>query len=236
MFELYEEPGESPLGLALRPRLDAPGRRDHPDQSALGEYLDHVEAVLAPRLEAHRDRDGELALRLQVGVSEGEPLMGGGDLDSYLLPVVRRLGPSRFASAWAVEQHGSSNVCVEPARSLAPQQLTGWHFSAVGTAASSESTAWKQQIAAQIESLAPVSDATELQLCFRVGSETDWPALWRPAIAALGAILGVDDPDEPFNPRDDRVVRLGLHRNVDASLGDVVEIGVAWRPASLTRS
>lgn len=230
MFELYEEPSGDRVVLSRPPQPGSGERDDAPAQPALPDHLDHLEAALAPQLDAHGE--DELALALEVGLPPERPLTGAdGGLDDYLRPVVQRLGPQRLASAWATKRHGDSRVGVGPLQPVTPQQLTGWHFTTVAVAASSESHAWKEQIAAQLDSLAPVADAVALQLCFRVGPERSWAELWRPTIDALGAILGADDPDDPFSPRDDRVVRLGLHRNVDAGLGHAVEIGIAWRPA-----
>lgn len=230
-FRLFSEPVGHAVGLAVQPRLESWERTGHPAQLALGAYLDHVEAAVNPHLRELRQRD--LAVSLAVGLPSGAPLVGSGeDLDNYLYPVVRRLRPGRFASAWAVKHHGRSTICVQPA-AVAPDNTTrGWGFASARTTRSSQSRAWKEEIAAQLPATQPVDGPVELQLCFRVGPHRNWAALWKPAIDSLGAILGTDQPERQFNPRDDRVTRLALHRNIDPELGHAVEIGIWWRPAN----
>ena len=46
----------------------------------------------------------------------------------------------------------------------------------------------------------------------------NWASLWNPAIDSLGGIFGVDDPNWPFQTRDERSTRLGLHRTINEKL------------------
>jgi hypothetical protein len=71
----------------------------------------------------------------------------------------------------------------------------------------------------------------ELQLALAVASRRNWAWLWKPAIDSLGAILGIENPRKPFSTRDDRIVRLALHRTIDDTLGNRVRVGVWWRTA-----
>jgi hypothetical protein len=104
-FTPFSEPAGDAVVLTVRLGLESWERADHPEQRALREYLDHLAAAVGPHLQEHQRRD--LAVSLHVGLPSGAPLIGAGaDLDNFLYPVVRRLGPGRFASAWAVKEHG----------------------------------------------------------------------------------------------------------------------------------
>lgn len=112
--------------------------------------------------------------------------------------------------------------------------LTDWHFAAARATASASSTAWKQQINEQIAAQARPAPPgpLEMEIGFRVGPARNWAQLWKPAIDALDPILGRTIPERSFHPRDDRLVRLGLHRLVDDAVDWPVELGVWWRQFS----
>jgi len=57
----------------------------------------------------------------------------------------------------------------------------------------------------------------------------NWTTLWKPAIDALGPVLGVPNPALPFRPDDDRIVDLELQRHLDDTLGNDVVVRVWWR-------
>jgi hypothetical protein len=61
-----------------------------------------------------------------------------------------------------------------------------------------------------------------LQLAFVVGPKRNWPNLWKPTFDALDPLLGRTGPDRDWHPRDGRIVDLGLHVDVDPSLGNDV--------------
>jgi hypothetical protein len=63
-----------------------------------------------------------------------------------------------------------------------------------------------------------------------VSAGRNWSTLWKPAIDALGPLLGMPDPNHPFRPSDDRIVDLTLHRNVDDALGHDVVVTVWCSP------
>jgi hypothetical protein len=228
-FTLFSRPTGNAEPLDVQPRLESWEGRDHPTQAALQTYLDHIEETVDPHLLAV---EGDAAISLDVGLPHDTPLTGaGGDLDNFLYPVVRRLGPSRFATAWATKKHGRSSICVHSAVPASQDLGGGWRFAAVRTTKASESRAWKEQVAGQLPAAEPSVGAIELQLCFRVAPQRNWATLWKPAIDALGAILGVERPAHPFNPQDDRVTSLGLHRNVNKDLRHAIEMGIWWRSA-----
>ncbi len=172
-----------------------------------------------------------LSLELRVGLSASIPLIGrGNDLDNYLYPVVRRLKADRFDAAFAdKDRAGSSTICVGDAR-LADRPVSEPQLS-VRTTASSESREWKQQVydACRRAIPAPLPQGpVALDLRFTVASARNWSNLWKPAIDALGPMLGIPNPAKPFHPLDDRIVSLGLHRTVDDSVGWGVIVDAWW--------
>jgi hypothetical protein len=66
-----------------------------------------------------------------------------------------------------------------------------------------------------------------MQLSFTVGPRRNWLSLWKPAIDAQGRILGSTNPNRPWHPQDGRIVELGLHYQVDHTLGNDVLITIA---------
>jgi hypothetical protein len=61
-----------------------------------------------------------------------------------------------------------------------------------------------------------------------VSSSRNWSTLWKPAIDALGPVLGIQDPAKPFRPDDDRIVDLAMHCTIDDALVNDVEIEAWW--------
>lgn len=229
-FLRYAPPDCDGLVLDKNPLLESWDKKGHPSQVALQAYL----AALTPLVQSAIDaQPHSLALELVVGLPPRVLLTTGGrDLDNYLLPVVRALGPSRFLSVWGTKGRDNSTVRVGPARVLPPEDLSGWSFASAVTHSSVEKVAWKEAVRAQIAgqvSDAPGSGAIDMQICFRISGRRNWSTLWKPAIDALGPVLG--EGSRPFHPKDDRIVRLGLHRVVDSSVGWSVDLGVWWRAA-----
>jgi hypothetical protein len=68
-------------------------------------------------------------------------------------------------------------------------------------------------------------------LAWRCSARRNWSALWKPTGDAMGPVLGVANPDRPYHLNDDRIVDLELHRNIDDTLGNDVEVGMWWRTA-----
>ena len=232
-FAIYRPPEATPLALGMPPRLESWDAKAAPSQVALGHYLDHV-AELTREQMAELDA-AALSLELAVALPEGIDLVRGGyDLDNFLYPVVRRLGSHRFASARASKRRGNaSTLRVGPAVLAEPQGLDMWSFASAETTVSTATAAWKRQIAEQIAPAVGVAadGPLEVQMAFAVSARRNWAWLWKPAIDALGSIVGTADPARHFQTRDDRIVRLALHRTVDDMLRNRVRIGVWWRSA-----
>ena len=184
-------PVSQPLPLPVPPRLASWDRAGSPDQVRLTGYLDAAEVLLRPRLE---QLHGPLALRLDVGLPGSAALLDQRDLDNYLLPLAKRLsliGPGAVACVWGTKQHADcSLIRIERAVS-APAAPSSGHCYTVRTSASSQSTAFKEQIRAQLSGASPIPPGpVRMQLCFTVGPTRNWLNLWKPAIDALGQILG----------------------------------------------
>jgi len=232
-FAIWRPPDTATLTLDVAPRLESWDAKAARSQVALGQYLDHVtELTRGQMAEA-----GTAALSLELAVSlpgTAHLLQGRYDLDNFLSPIVRRLGSRMFASAHASKRRGAaSTVRIGPAVVAEPPDPAVWSFATAETTVSTATAAWKRQIAAQSApgvGLAP-DGPLELQIALAVSERRNWAWLWKPAIDALGAIVGAENPARPFQTRDDRIVRLALHRTVDDTLGDRVRTGVWWRSA-----
>ena len=100
---------------------------------------------------------------------------------------------------------------------------------------SSESSARKQQIhdacRGAADSPLPPGPVT-LCVSFGVSSRRNWSALWKPAIDALGPVLGIQDPRGPFHTDDDRITSLALHRTIDDTLIHDVALEAWWSSAA----
>lgn len=232
-FALWRPPATPALTLAMSPRLESWDAKTARSQVALGQYLDHITELT--RRQMADASTAPLSLELAVSLPEGAHLLRGGyDLDNFLYPIVRRLGSSLFASAHGSKTHGTaSTVRIGPAVPTAGRDLSAWSFAIAETTVSTTTAAWKRQIAEQIAPAVHVAPdgPLEMQLAFAVSTRRNWAWLWKPAIDALGSIIGAADPARPFQTRDDRIVRLALHRTVDDTLRDRVRIGVWWRSA-----
>ncbi len=214
------------MDLPIPPRIAKWVGKTNPLRLPLAEYLDSVEELFQA---ANVPAEG-LALDLTVGLPEGTDLISRGDLDNYLFPVAQRLGSNRFVSVWAEKRIGTSTIRFEPARSEGAENLRQkWRFVSVRTKSSASATPWKKEIAGQLTDIESASEGPlKLQLSFRVGPTRNWANLWKPSIDSLDAVL-VSGPWWISSPRDDRIVRLGLHRSIDPDIGDDVAIGIWWR-------
>jgi len=233
---VFAMPCSHPLRLPVPPRLASWNRAGDPDQARLTGYLDAAEALLRPRLE---QLSGPLALRLDVGLPGSATLLDQRDLDNYLLPLATRLtraGTGTIACAWGTKQHADcSLVRIERAAPAAAAPPPGHRYT-VRTSASSQSTAFKEQIRAQLGDTRPIPPGpVRIQLCFTVGPTRNWLNLWKPTIDALGQILGHAPAAGPWSPLDGRIVDLGLHRRVNPSMGNDILIAIAATHAT-TRS
>lgn len=229
----YRRPVTPPVRLAVAPTVASWDRADHPSQRALSAFLDSLDPLVRPALQ---QLASPVALALDIGLPKGTQLTSGGrDLDNYLFPIIARFGPGRFAAAFARKHHGLSTIAIGPAQ-LADDEPPGlWSQGSALLTSSSVTAVWKQQLAAGLAASASVwvlpPGPVAVHLAFRVGPHRNWANLWKPAVDALGGVLGVDNPAKPFDPRDDRITDLGLQHSIDPSIGHAVQVDVWWRPA-----
>ncbi len=169
-------------------------------------------------------------LRLDVGLPTGRGLTDMADLDNYAFPLAAHLRNRDLVSVWCTKRHAdASRVIVARARDAAPPATT---FT-VRTTASSGTKAYKEQVHAAVAHASEILDsAVHLQLAFVVGPRRNWLNLWKPTIDALDPLLGRTRPDRNWHPKDGRIVDLGLHVEVDPSLGYDVVVTVAAAPGN----
>lgn len=144
-----------------------------------------------------------------------------------------RRGHDRFDAVFATKQRGTiSTIAIAPSVSdpdRRPAQMR------VRTTASAQTTAWKQQVHSACASAAPrdqIAGALAVDIHFLVSPQRNWTTLGKPAIDALGPVLGMPNPSKPFQPNDDRIVSLGLHRTIAPDLGHDIELEVYWQTSA----
>lgn len=212
----------------MPPVLESWNASGHADQLRLSAFLDHVEASVTGIPKSHA------VLELHVGLPVSRSLTsGGGDLDNYLFPIARRLGPARFDAVFASKRHAEHSwIAVASSRRVPGVRDPNME---VRTTASASTKAWKEQVHAGCASAcacAAPEGAIEVDLEFRISPERNWSSLWKPAIDALGPLLGYRNPRRLFTPQDDRIVRLGLHRVLDPALGWNIIVRGWWTQAA----
>lgn len=147
------------------------------------------------------------------------------DLDNYALPLASHLSTEHLVSVWCSKRHAqTSRVVVIPAQEVPAPEGT---FT-VRTTASSQTKAYKEQVrGAVIDAHEIPAGGVRLQIAFVVGPHRNWLSLWKPTIDALDPLLGRTRADRDWHPRDGRITDLGLHVDVDPSLGHDVLVTIA---------
>ncbi len=230
-FRFYQAPSTPAIALDLTPRLASWDKASHPSQVRLAAFLDHAESR-AHQLPALRDA---FSLDLDVVLPPGVDVFESGDLDNYIYPLAQRLGGDRLDSAWVAKGRGdgASGLRVDRAIEGPIPKGDDWTVVRVLATGSADTKLWKARIADQVAACAAPAPPgpLEMQIGFRVGPRRAWINLWKPTIDALGAILGLVSPVNPFHPQDGRIVRLGLHRTIAPELTHDVGLIFLWRPA-----
>jgi hypothetical protein len=225
-FVRFAEADGQPIHLGCEPLVESWDRVDGAAQRRLAAYRADLRELIRPRLAT---LEGAVAVRLVVGAER----LREGDLDNFLTPLAKALGDSRVCSYRAERSSTAPSALVlGPAHRRPTAAGEGWSFRAARTRSSASTEAWKHEVA---EAIGRHADAErdhrlEVELALRVGPGRAWVNLWKPAIDALGGILGLVGA-RPWHPRDDRIVALSLHREVDNALVHTVELGVWWRRA-----
>ena len=139
------------------------------------------------------------------------------DLDNFLTPVVKALGGSElFSLVWATRGRVDESAGLTLLRATDAQLEVVGHPSRVSTrlSVSPARPEWKAALAATVgvHDSAHRGGPIELGIRFAVSPERNWSTLWKPAIDALGGVLG--EGHRPWNPRDDRISLLVLERAI----------------------
>lgn len=221
----YARPEGEGVTLRKVPRLASWNRATDPDQVRLREYLEDTADLVAPAIVA----GGPWALLLDVGLTAGRDLLDMADLDNYVFPLATHLHTQELVSVWCTKRHAdTSRVVIGPAQEISGPTNTY----ATRTTASAETAAYKEQVRAAVAGATEVpAGAVQLQLAFVVGTQRNWLNLWKPTIDALDPLLGRTRDDRDWHPRDGRITDLGLHVNVEPSLGHDVLVSIAAAPA-----
>ncbi len=213
----------------LEPRLESWNAQTDPAQIQLQAYLAQVARDLGPLPEPATG----LFLHLDVDVQRPIALLRHYDLENYLTPLVRHLGPQRFSFVSATKRVGGGSRLVlgvaEPLRTSPDDWL---HFSCESAGAAG-TRQWKTDLRETLAVANPVQllpGPVAVQLAWRCTARRNWVQLWKPTGDAMGPVLGEPDSAHPFNPADDRIVSLQLHRCVDDTAGNRIGIGMWWRP------
>jgi hypothetical protein len=223
MAMVYRRPAGAER-LNVEPQLASWDRAGHPSQMKLADFLAHVDAMAEPVLATV---NGRVATELIIGFSDDVSLITGGrDLDNYLFPVARRLGPERVAAIFGRKIHGPSSLAVGPAQ---PDTAEATPQFSARMARSYERKEWKRQLHDRLAVQTTTIDPGPVGMVIAVttGPGRNWANLWKPLIDAFGPVLG-EDPARPFHPHDDRIASLGLHHNLDVAVGHDVIIDAWW--------
>ena len=223
-------PAEELGRVHVEQRLASWEARSHPAQQRMNKYLGDLESCFAPHLVSVVE---PLYLQIEVVRPVGTDLLHHYDLENYLTPVAQRLGGRRLVLACAEKRHarGANDVSFVALgvarRAPAPVGGAGYVVHLVG---SYEKIGWKQSLRRQLLDCGAREaepGPLAMHLAWRCRSGRNWVNLWKPAGDALGPILGEPNPNKPFHPRDDRIVRLGMHLAEEVD-GNDVEVAVWW--------
>ncbi len=172
--------------------------------------------------------DGLLAVELNVGLRDELPLMGGGrDLDNYLFPLAQRLGPARIAATFGRKVHGPSFLAIGHAQ---PDHIPSSPQFSTQIAGSYVRPEWKATLRERLLQVQPAflaAGAIGMTIGITTGPGRNLANIWKPLIDAFGPVLG-ENPGQQFHPSDDRITSLGLHHNVNTSIGHDVIITAWW--------
>jgi hypothetical protein len=223
------------LDGALTPLLACWEKKGHPAQIRLQAYLE----TLAGKLGALPTYGMHLFLHMDIDVGKAERLLTHYDLENYLTPVVYRLGHIQFCLASARKYvGGGSRLTIGRVQRLSRDLAReGWgHFSCHAGSGVTNPT-WKKniydQLAQQVLEPLPPKQPIAAHLAWQCAApdKRNWVGLWKTTGDAMGPVLGWPQKEkQPFNPYDDRIVSLHLHRNVDETMGHAVNVGMWWRP------
>lgn len=216
--------------LPFPPLVESWERREHPSQVRLAAYRDSLRALVEPALIS---LEPPLALGFHVA---GRPdIAAGCDLDNFLTPVVKALGGGDgFSFVWATRGRPNERASVTLVHATDARLNMVGHVPRVSArlSLSPQRAEWKMALAAAVgqHESAGATGPIELTLRFGVSPRRNWVTLWKPAMDALGGVLG--EGDRPWHPHDDRISLLVLQREIRPWLGWDVELDIWWATPS----
>lgn len=224
MLRWFARPEGAAVRLRKQPEVEQWEVTGHPRLTLEREYLDDTENLIKPlRIE------GPYALRLDVGLPPTVALLEKYDLDNYAKPLAARLGNTGLVSVWCTKAHADASfVRLEEAREVAPPPPQDIVI-AQPTVSYEPAGPYKEQIHAAIARMQPLplGRPVRLELAFHVGPGRKWWNLWKPTIDGMTHLLGQSTGRSgQQQPLDGRITELGLHQNIDPSVGNAVTIGI----------
>jgi len=172
---------------------------------------------------------------MDLGVSDERKLLSHHDLENYLTPLFgsRWPNPHRFVLVSATKRLAStSHISVGYAEGPEPEDLLGWdQFTSELDGGLNTNPNRKTMLRGELERTArplPPCGPVEVRLAFRCSSKRNWTSLWKPTGDCMGPVLGATR-EAGFNPKDDRIVSLAHHLEVDDNLKNALLVGMWWR-------
>jgi hypothetical protein len=187
------------------------------------------------------DNVANLFLRLDVDVLRPAALLRHFDLENYLTPLVRHLGAHLFCFVGATKRVGGGSLL---RIGVAEPQHIGsddWAHFSCNISGATGTNDWKTELRAALAATQPAQlppGPVAARIAWRCPARRNWVQLWKPTGDAMGPVLGEPDSRNPFNPFDDRIVSLELHRCSDETMGNTIDVGMWWqshRPATASQ-
>lgn len=234
-FLIYDKGPTIKLLSGFTPLVAQWEKNSHPAQVRLHRYLAWLQGELARYIE----NENTLFLDLEIDVVKDKNLLNRYDLENFLTPLFssRCLDAHQFVLVFGRKKvGGGSSLAVGKAVSMTGDHPYGeWQHFNCSPGAGAGSKAWKERIRAALEMSAPEvigNEPIEVQLAWQVGPRRNWVNLWKPTGDAMGPVLGYVKPGNLYHPHDDRIVHLIMHKTVDRSMDNEVEVGIWWRKAN----
>ena len=145
------------------------------------------------------------------------------DLENYLTPLVRRLGAEHFNLVEAAKRVGGGSRLTIGSTVVDHGVLTDdWRSFECRTGSGPDRRGWKERLRETLMNDGVVelpAGPVAMEVEWSVSRGRNWLNLWKPTFDAMGPVLGEPDNRNPFNPADDHVMSLRLHRTLDDSPG-----------------
>lgn len=197
------------------------------------QWVDPFMAQIEPYLATARQQSTYMPLGVNVSVAlrEEQDLLVGNPLVSLLEPLAIAFQLANLRYVAGTKVHGdTSTLCIGPV-GVSRDGLHRW--SSARGRCSDVSVKAQRQFGYQVATQIPPArwGPGHLDLAIRTGIMRDWIVTWRPLVDSLVAVLGRrrEPPGREFDVEDGRVVSLALHHDVDATLGNAIDVDVRWR-------